>query len=217
MYSRKKFVLLGLVIALVATPGVMQAAMIPFFIPGTSTSTFGMGSNEQRVTLFKTLSPVTLTQLGAEIDPVSSSAFFSWQILNSDATATLGSEVFDSGSFSLSDVGMATYNTSVNVSLNTNSYYLLRLTPALGGTRMQRYNEVNQGIPFTTTDSNFSVVNGYHSFSSGDPQGNTILPSFSVSTTVSENPPLIPEPTTGVLALMGLLILSCHGWRRRRR
>lgn len=193
---------------LVALVGVstLSGAAIPFFVPGTQTGPFDMQSNETRETLFQVLNSVVLTQVGAEINPASSSAQFRWRIFDSDSSFTFGSSILDTTA-TYADIGMATYNTSVNVPLTGGDYYILSLQTVAVSAVMQRYEEWQQGLPLLTSDANFSVIDGQ---AAGG--GNSILPAFSV--TAGEGEAAIPEPGSLALVIAGVAVLGC--WRRRR-
>ena len=140
-----------------------EAATVKFF-QGSSPGTF-ITVGETRDTLFQTLTAVTLTALGAEIDPVSSSSLFTWQIFNANASnpsgsGPFGSKVFDSGAISFLDGGLATYDLNVNVSLASSCVLCLAAGDAFG-TGMRRYDESGDPpAPFITTDGKFSVLDG---------------------------------------------------------
>ena len=55
--------------------GHVSAALIPFYVEKNLTAQFSMGVGEIRVTSFRALNDVTLTQIGAPIDPAFVSVF----------------------------------------------------------------------------------------------------------------------------------------------
>ena len=193
---------LALLIVLLAVVGPAKAGIIPFYKPGTEVGIFSMRGT--RETLFQTLANVTLAEIGAVIDPFNSSSQFRWRIYNSDSNFTFASTIFDQ-TVSFTDVGLTTYDTSVNVNLNASAYYILSLQALTPG-NMQRFNESNQGLPFTTIDGVFKVIDGADNRN----PANTILPSFSVTSHT-------PEPSTFVLFGIGLLGLISYSWRRQKR
>ena len=70
------------------------------------------------------LNNVTLTQLGAEIDPGQDNENVRWTIYRSDPGKTFGTQVF-SQIFNLgTDVGLTTYDSGLNLSLSVGFYIL---------------------------------------------------------------------------------------------
>lgn len=183
--------------------GQTAAAPIAFYKEGTSVGTFLISSNQTRATLFQALNNVTLTQVGALIDPSTPLAQFRWQIFNSADDFTFGTVISDQTVF-FTDVGLATYDTEVNAHLTAGNYYILWLQAVDNSAMMSRFNEEDQGLPFTTTDGNFIVRDG----ASQNGPANTILPSFSVAASV-------PEPSAMFLLVAGLAGFAFM--RRRKR
>ncbi len=176
-----------------------QATLVQLF-KSTTSSTFGMGTTETRETHFQALNSVNVSQLAAEIDP-SGTAQIRWRIFNSNASGSFLTTIFDSGTLTISDVGMSTYTTNIPaVSLAQSNFYILSMQRVNGNAiTMRRYNESTQGLSFTTTDGNFLVIDG-----KANNNGNSILPSFSMNVGAS-NP--VPEPGTYLLLTFGLTAL----------
>lgn len=173
-------------------------ADILFYKPGTSDRTFNMQNKETRETLFEAINNVTLDGVGVEMTlPTSTS--FEWRIFNSNSGGAFGSEIYGT-STDFGGSGSAIYSTTLtsSVALTGGNYYILQLKNVSGSAQiMQRYDEGNQGLPFTTTDSNFSVLNG----GASGVFANSILPSFSVTTTTAT----VPEPSTVLFLSLGSL------------
>lgn len=180
-----------------------QAATTAFYTVGTDTTTFQMFANETRETHFLLKKDITLTKIGAKIDPLSSSSQFRWRIFESTNTASFGTAIFDQ-TVSYIDTGLNTYDTSLTIKLDANNFYILSLQAVgVNGNTMSRADEINQSLPLTTADGNFEILDGganNNFFSNG------ILPTFSVSTTT------IPEPSS--ILFLGL---SCTGLLFRKR
>jgi len=136
-----------------------------------------MGVTKTRQTDFDALNIVTLTQLGAEIDPGWDNENVRWTIYYSDSGKTFGTQVF-SQIFDLgTNVGLTINDSGLSVSLSA-GFYILEMQ-ALGGPTimMERYNEADQGLAFVTSDGNFRVTDGAGNFTFT----NAILPAFSLS------------------------------------
>ena len=67
-------------------------------------------------------------------------------------------------------------------------FYILELAVIDQFLSMRGLNETNQGVPFVTTDGNFRVLDG----GANENFANTLLPAFSVSTTVVPLPAALP-------------------------
>lgn len=191
------------VVAICATAVPRLATAAPVLLTnGGSVGPFGMGVTETRQTHFEALNNVTLTQLGAEIDPGRDNENVRWTIYNSDSGKTFGTQVF-SQIFDLgTDVGLTTYDSGVNLSLSA-GFYILEMQAQGGPTiMMERYNEADQGLPFVTSDGNFRVTDGAGNFTFT----NTILPAFSLST---DSVIAVPAPAAAPLfaALFGALVI----------
>lgn len=191
------------VVAVCATAAPRIAMAAPVLLTnGGSIGPFGMGVTETRQTHFEALNNVTLTQLGAEIDPGRDNEDVRWTIYNSDSGKTFGTQVF-SQIFDLgTDVGLTTYDSGLSVSLSA-GFYILEMQ-ALGGPTimMERYNEADQGLPFVTSDGNFRVTDGAGNFTFS----NSILPAFSLST---DSVVAVPAPVSAPLfaAMFGAFLI----------
>ncbi|MGE0485253.1 MAG: hypothetical protein AB7Q81_14020 [Gammaproteobacteria bacterium] len=201
---------LGLAAAFTLAVGATQgaaAASVTLFDNSVIPSSFSMLVPEGRQTLLEVLNPVHITQLGATIDPASSTQAFDWRIYASTAGAAVGAAVFTQAGNTFTDVGLATYDTDVAVSLDP-GYYLLELFVAsAGNVTMARYNESGQGLPRVTSDANFRVLNGYstpNNIAGLEALGNsTILPAFSVTTGA---PVPLPAPALLLPAALAVLV-----------
>ncbi len=200
----KKFLLTA---GLCLAASLSNAASIDLFQSGTSTTDFGMGSVETRETIIDVNSAVTLTELGAEIDP-NGDISFRWNIWTSNLSAAEISNVFTTD-FSVTDVGMAVYDTSVNVSLAVGRYIIQLENLGISGSRMARYNEFNQDLPFDVDGGAITVLNG----SANNSANNTILPAISIST--GPVTPPIPLPASSLL--LGAGIFAFGAMRRFRK
>jgi len=171
-----------------------------------------MGTNEVRQTHLEVLNSITITSLGAEIDPGANS-IFGWSIYASNNTNNIISTVFSQTGISFTDIGLSTYDTVVSIDLSP-GFYLFELHNSVDPSSMARYNEGNQGLPFLTSDSNFRVLNGCGSGSGVGSVAcaNTILPAFTVSTTTTTT---VPEPSILFLMLAGGIVGI--GFTRKRR
>ncbi len=190
---------------LAAAPQAAKAASIDLTVPWPTTTTFDTFVPERRQTHFEVLNNVTLTELGALIDPSVDNQNIRWRVIQSDSAAAFGTELF-SQETTLGDLGFQTYDLSLNLALAT-GFYILELAAIDQFLSMRGLNETNQGVPFVTTDGNFRVLDG----GANENFANVLLPAFSVSTTAVPLPAALPLLGTG-LAAFGLL-----GWRRKRR
>ena len=176
------------------------AAPIALFPTPTFVGNFGAG----RSSYFEVLSPVDLTQIGIRMNPVASTDVFTFQVFESDAVKSIGTELLAT-STSFTDVDLADYDINVNLSLDPGFYFLVITPPVI--TPVVFYDERNGGLPFISSDGNFRVVDG-DTF----PlifQQNVFLPAFSVATALS-----VPEPSSVALLTAALLGL---GLARRKR
>lgn len=176
------------------------AAPIPFYQSiNPAPSSFEMQPGETRETYFQALFDVTLTQLGALIDPASSSTSYSWRLYESDGSKNFGSQLLNT-SAQFTDAGLDTYDTAVNVSLMAGSYYILQLL-APSATTM---GVSTLAAPFTAGD--FLVIDGG---ANGPPNSfdNQFLPTFSVASRRTNAPGIIPEPASLALLVSGLACL----------
>ena len=207
----KNRVLAILAMGLLTGPLAAHAATIPFYqVVNPSPSTFVNSGGSTREIFFQAVNGVTLTELGVLLDPASSTTNYSWRIYQSDLTRTFGTQILNT-SVAFVDAGLGTYDTSVSVGLVAGGYYILQLlTPV--ATNMGFPLESAQGLPFLTTDSNFTVLDGGANgqvVQNGWLNG--ILPPFSVSTRA---PVSVPEPGTLALLCLGLAGLGFN-WRRK--
>jgi len=218
--------------SLVAIPKPSTATLIPLFIGSDPRfPLIGMGEGEGRWTYFELLNDVTITQLGAVLDPDTSNDIFEWEIYSteddvpdspSEPVGALIASVFDT-TMSVTDIGLATYDTNVSVPL-TEGFYALSFVKFLSGDSFKLGTTTNNtaNYPNPTIDSNFRVWDGASSTGADPPQAgnNLLLPQFSVNIegfTPPSNgipdPPSIPEPATILLLSIGLIGLA--GIRRK--
>jgi hypothetical protein len=179
--------------AMVFAASSVSAASIDMFQSSAGTAFF-MGNTETRETVFDVNSAITLSALGAEIDPTGDISF-RWNIFTSDAGATEISQVFTTD-FSVTDIGMSVYDTSVNIALGIGTY-ILQLENLGTSSVMQRYNEAAETLPFDIASGAITVRDG-----SANTSVNSILPAFSIS--VGDTPPVVPLPASAWLLLGGL-------------
>lgn len=191
-----------------------SAAAVDLFNPAQPFSTLNISPAQSRQTLFEVVNPVTLTELGAYIDPASSSQAFDWRIYASTAVGAVGAAVFEQLGNSFIDNGFGTYDTAVSVTLDP-GYYLLELYIAAGGSvTMRRFDDSQQGgYPLTTTDGNFRVIDGYATlnnplFVPGVVSANGVLPAFSVTAAA-------PVPLPAPVILLGAALALMPRCRRR--
>lgn len=188
-----------------------SAASVTLFDNSVVPGSFSMLVPEGRQTLFEVLNPVHITQLGATIDPASDTQAFDWRIYASTAGAAVGTAVFTQTGNTFTDIGLATYDTAVAVSLDPGYYILELFVASAGNVTMARYNEAGQGLPRVTSDGNFRVLNGYSTPNNiaglEALGGSTILPAFSVTT---GTPVPLPAPVLLIPAAFAIL-----GRRRR--
>lgn len=194
----KKISLLSVFLFCMASFSTTSHAGLISFVNGPSVGPFNMGSSESRETLFEVLNDVTLTQLGALIDPSVDNQFVRWSIFNSDINFTFGSQLFTQVTDLGNDFGMSIYDLSVNQMLST-GFYILSLETLGLNLAMERFNENAQNLSFVTSDSNFRIIDG----AANNGAGNSILPSFSVTTGSLRS---VPEPST--LAIFALSIVG---------
>jgi len=191
-------------------PLAAQAGSTLLHEPGIASIPFTF-DQDARQSLIEVLNPVVVTQLGAEIDPSTSSAVFDWRIYNSDASATVGAVHFSALNISFPSGGLAIYDTAVSIALSP-GFYLLELfspAPETSSVLMARYEKANQSLPFVTSDGNFRVIEGFANFGATAPavnsgsvdSVNSILPAFSLT---------VPEPVSAALLGMGLAGLACQ-------
>ncbi|MEM6371666.1 MAG: VPLPA-CTERM sorting domain-containing protein [Pseudomonadota bacterium] len=197
----KKFLLVA---ALAFSASGVSAATTNMF-RSTPSTPFGMSSNETRETIFDVNFEVTLTELGAHINPFDD-ATYRWNIFTSNASASEISQVFTTDFFAARGA-LSIVDTAVNVTLGVGTY-ILQLEALGTGAFMQRYNERNVNLPFDIADGAITVIDG----SANNNAGNIILPAFSITL---GDPTPIPLPASGVLLLAG--IAGMAGLRRSRR
>jgi len=162
----------------------------------------------KRSTYLEVLNPVSVSALGAEINPSSSSEQFLWEVFESDEFKTLGTNYYSLG-VSFTDVGMGIYDTATSGLMLSEGYYILSLKG--DGAEMPSNADYNHTpFPFTTSDGNFLVIDaaaGLGELPSSLAWGNVLVPSFSISASV------VPIPAAVYLFASGLGLL---GWMRRK-
>ena len=202
---------------LLLAPVVASSAPVLLHQPVPGAGTFSMNSPEARQTLLEVLNPVTITGVGAEIDPSSSGNLFEWRLYSASSTSgsgdSLGGALFASTGVSFTDVGLQVYDHAVSWSVAPGFYVLELFSLANNGSvPMRTYSESGQGLPFTTTDGNFNVLDGFANGSmQGSLQGNSILPAFSVAVGSAQ-----PAPEPASLLLLGAGLLGFGSLRRAR-
>ncbi len=211
-------------ISIMAMPNPSTATLIPLYDGFKRLS--GTPVGQGRWTYFEVLNDVTITELGAVLDPNISGDEFIWEIFSTESDAQPGpggaliTSVFDT-TFSVTDIGLATYDTAVSVSL-TEGFYALSSTFLDGFGFFGIANNVLASYPDPTIDGNFRVWSGALSdlpVLSPSAGNSTALPQFSVNIEGFVPPPPvtgIPEPTTLALFVTGLAGLGFMMRRRRR-
>jgi cysteine-rich repeat protein len=182
------------------TVGVPGPTGVPLFVD-LATPTSEMVDGEKRETLFQSLVNARLVALSALLDPGAVTDQFRWRIYESNASGSFGSLIFDTTA-AYGDLGEATYPRAMSLNVNKGDYYILSLESIQTGAnknRIQLEKEGDQGLPFTTMDGQFVVLDGGANGSFSD----TFLPAFGIT---SEGSPKL-VPTLGPVAV--LLLGSC--------
>lgn len=184
------------IVLLLAMGSAVQAAETAFT---SATPAFGaFFANERRQTHFQALQDVTLSALGAEGDPAGGD--FSWRILNSDALGSFGSTLIEIP-ITLGDQGLGVYDTPVNVDLTGGNYYYLEFqNDNVFTATIRQDSESESGLPFTTSDGRFFVIDG-----KANEVSNTLLPGFSVTVAPEPSSPLLSAAALAAIATLALL------------
>lgn len=160
-----------------------------------------MNTGERRQTFVEVLGTTQIIQFGAQIDPVGNENI-TWSVYQSDGFGSFGGSVLFSQTYNFTDIGASTYNVAVKVDLNP-GFFIFEMQNQFDGTRMIRYNERNQVLPFVAGGTIKVFNGGANNFLT-----NRILPAFSVTT-------VVPVPAALPLMAGTFGLLGFAGWRRK--
>lgn len=210
-----------LLVGVFSIGGTAGATIIPLY--QGSGRIIGPGPGEGRWTFFELLNDVTITQVGAVLEPTSSAVPVHWGLFSTNSAG-------DFASFSLvyetTDtydlLGLQEYDTDFLVSL-TAGFYTLGLTTPNAGLMLDTSNNILSSYPNPTIDGNFRVLGGASShLDSGTVPlngNNLLLPKFRVNIQGFDppdpDPNVIPEPSSLIVWSLILVTFGGVGWWRR--
>lgn len=182
--------------------GNADADVVTLYDPSDSFSLSHDTVPQYAYTLFQALNDVHLAGLSVTYDPGpgNTTPGFYWELSKSDASRNVGTEIVQyqgfNPAFGSPDPGLATYETPVDLNLQSAQYYILGF--GVNDTPNAMPYAITQPT-FTTSDGNFEVLN------SNDVSGFSDT-YFVVTGQLSLDVAPVPEPST--LAMFGIGVAS---------